>query len=494
MSSDVATDTGPQGLHARLRNDPDRAMTGPRWRRRELDWRHAPDEFSAIHFHEDDVGDVGWDADITLAVPSDLPSGTYAMHLRADDGSEDRIPFFVRSPVGRPAADVAVLFSTMTYLAYANDHCMAWWMAGETTPPSSWDTRLHRPRFEGSPYFSKLDVTMREHPEIGASLYDRMRDGTGTTTVSTRRPLLNFRPDARSWFTGGPRGFPSDLGLVDWLEATGVSYDSLTDHDLHQHGADLLSPYRVLILPSHPEYWSQEMYDALDTFIEGGGRVMHLGGNTHYWVTSLLPERPWVMECRKTYDQDDSGGEPGAQPGPGYGVLPWERVHTTGEVGGMWDYRGRSPRGSVGVTSIAGQWQRKEPGYRRLPDSFDDRAAFIFEGVHETDLIGDFGLVQGGAAGDEIDGVDHGPGTPPNVLVLASSAGLHHEGGKAAPYWHRADMAYMEGPRGGAVFSVGSINWVSSLSWNGYDNNVSRITRNVLARFRDPTPIAPPNG
>ena len=158
----------------------------------------------------------------------------------------------------------------------------------------------------------------------------------------------------------------------------------------------------------------------------------------------------------------------------------------------MWDYRGRTPRNSIGVTSVAGQWQRKEPGYRRLPDSFDERAGFIFRGVHETDLIGDFGLVQNGAAGDETDGVDNGPGTPPHILVLATSAGLHQQGGKAAPYWHRADIAYMEGPQGGAVFSVGSINWVSSLSWNGYDNNVSKVTSNVLERFRDPTPIDPP--
>ena len=33
------------------------------------------------------------------------------------------------------------------------------------------------------------------------------------------------------------------------------------------------------------------------------------------------------------------------------------------------------------------------------------------------------------------------------------------------------------------MFSVGSIAWMSCLSYNGYDNNVSRITENVLSRF-----------
>lgn len=216
---------------------------------------------------------------------------------------------------------------------------------------------------------------------------------------------------------------------------------------------------------------------------------MYLGGNSLYYVTSIVPERPWIMECRKTWDYVDEPGPPRKGGGPSYGVLSWERVHTTGEVGGLFQYRGQSERDTLGVTVCAGAWQRKTPGYKRLPDSFDERARFIFEGTDEDELIGDFGLAQNGAAGDEIDCVDFGPGTPPHILVLATSAGLHTEGGAASPKWVRADIAYMEGPNGGAVFSVGSLNWLSSLSWNNYDNNVSRVTRNVLERFRDPEPL-----
>ena len=49
----------------------------------------------------------------------------------------------------------------------------------------------------------------------------------------------------------------------------------------------------------------------------------------------------------------------------------------------------------------------------------------------------------------------------------------------------RSDMVYFEGPKGGAVFSVGSISWCSCLSHNHGDNNVSRITENVLRRFAE---------
>jgi N,N-dimethylformamidase len=47
----------------------------------------------------------------------------------------------------------------------------------------------------------------------------------------------------------------------------------------------------------------------------------------------------------------------------------------------------------------------------------------------------------------------------------------------------RADIVYFETPNNGAVFSSGAITRRGSLAHNGYDNNVSRITENVLRKF-----------
>ena len=47
----------------------------------------------------------------------------------------------------------------------------------------------------------------------------------------------------------------------------------------------------------------------------------------------------------------------------------------------------------------------------------------------------------------------------------------------------RADMVYAEKPNGGALFSVGSITYCGSLPAKNYDNDVSRLTFNVLNRF-----------
>lgn len=47
----------------------------------------------------------------------------------------------------------------------------------------------------------------------------------------------------------------------------------------------------------------------------------------------------------------------------------------------------------------------------------------------------------------------------------------------------RSDIAYLEYTGGGEVFSVGSISFCGSLSYNKYENAVSRLTENVLTRF-----------
>jgi N,N-dimethylformamidase len=50
-------------------------------------------------------------------------------------------------------------------------------------------------------------------------------------------------------------------------------------------------------------------------------------------------------------------------------------------------------------------------------------------------------------------------------------------------------MVFYETLRGGAVFATSSIAWAGALAHNGYDNNVSTLTRNVIERFLDPAPF-----
>lgn len=42
------------------------------------------------------------------------------------------------------------------------------------------------------------------------------------------------------------------------------------------------------------------------------------------------------------------------------------------------------------------------------------------------------------------------------------------------------------------MFSTGSIAYAGSLAWNGFDNNICRLTTNVLNRFTDDAPFVVP--
>ena len=65
----------------------------------------------------------------------------------------------------------------------------------------------------------------------------------------------------------------------------------------------------------------------------------------------------------------------------------------------------------------------------------------------------------------------------------------HPSNGGTENHTVRGDIVFFTTRNGGGVFSSGSMAWCGSLSHDGYDNNVSRMTRNVLERFRDPAPL-----
>src|SRR3546814_18695476 len=82
-------------------------------------WRHAPEDYAAVHFHSDDLYDCGWETDFAFTVPDGMPSGVYGARLRCA-GHEDVIPFYVRPAFGRPNAKVLFIGSTYTFPASAH--------------------------------------------------------------------------------------------------------------------------------------------------------------------------------------------------------------------------------------------------------------------------------------------------------------------------------------------------------------------------------------
>jgi len=475
IGTDEVRDASANGLHGRLHRGPVRAVTGPGWRGANQRWIDAPEEYDAVHFHDDDLLDAGWETDFEFTVPRDLPSGIYAARIRqgAPEGDE-HIVFFVRpgraNRYRRVEAPLAFLAPTASYLAYGN----------------------YRLRLKPNPIFGPgtptcvNDAFLARHPELGASLYDVHSDWSGVHFSSRHRPITNLRPrQNRIW------GFPADLNIVAWLHHLGVSFEVITDEDLHEEGAGLLGRYRCVLTGSHPEYYSTSMLDAVDAYLEEGGRWMYLGGNGFYWRIAFHPVRPGIIEVRRAED----------------GTRAWieaagEYYHEyNGEYGGLWRRLGRPPNRTVGV-GFAAQGFEGSTFYRRAPGADNPRARFIFEGV-PGEIIGDFGSVGGGASGEEIDRFDVRLGSPAHALVLASAT--EHDAAMLRTKEEflstippmpdrkvRSDLVFFECPNGGAVFSTGSIAWAGALAHESFTNNVARITENVLRRFMDPKPFPLP--
>jgi N,N-dimethylformamidase len=479
IATQAVTDTGPQSCHAQLHNLPTRAVVGVRWSGREMCWRHAPRDYAAIHFHDDDLDDCRWQADFDWTVPDDLPSGAYALHLRGG-GGEDYLPFYVLPKRAGPFARVAFLASPFTYQAYA---CHA---RGNADPA------YHARAAEWGAYPYNPD----QYPMYGRSTYNRHRDNAGIAFSTRRRPVLTMRPGFMTFndpFGSGLRHYPADTHLLAWLEAKRIAFDIITDEDLDDEGPALLAPYRVVLTGSHPEYHTPGTLDALQHYTEHGGRFCYLGGNGFYWRIARDKAMPHVIELRRA-----EGGIRAwaAEPGEYYHQLD-------GQYGGLWRRNRRPPQMLAGV-GFSGQGKFEGTHYRRLPASFDPEFAWMFAGI-EGDIIGDYGLSGGGAAGFELDRADPLLGTPPQAVILARSedppasfvtvpeellSHLATVSGEPPAELMRGEIVYFDTPSGGAVFAVGSITFCGSL-WQpapeggGFTGPVSRLLENVVRRFSE---------
>jgi len=481
MTTRAICDISPYRLDGEIHNAPARAMTGWLWKGQELNWTKRPDLYTAIHFHSSDVYNAGWAVDFTVTIPDDQKSGVYAVRLVPDSEEEAAYycVFVIRPPRDKASGNtVAFLFPTCSYLAYGNHRL------GMDVP----GTEIGMGR---AVELDRHHMFLQDNPGIGYSVYEVHDDDSGVFHSSRLRPLVDLQPKIKSFLGGCGSNiwqFNADTHILGWLDHIGKDYDVITDEDLDAEGLRLLERYNVILTGTHPEYYTANMVSGMQGFTDRGGRLMYLGGNGFYWVVSFNEDMPGIMECRRAED----------------GIRPWEPGYGqyyhgfTGEYGGLWRRNGRPPNHLCGVGMTSQGFDVSEP-YIVSPEAKNPRAAFIFEGI-EGDTIGDFGLAGGGAAGLEVDRVDDVQGTPEHALVLASSTRhtdiylmVPEDLLDPTPDWSgtqcdiiRSDLTFFETPGGGAVFSVGSIAWPGAMAWNTYDNEIAKMTENVLKRFDNP--------
>jgi N,N-dimethylformamidase len=378
------------------------------------------------HFVE---GGVRWDNGFgvhrqIIAAPE--RSGLYYFHARGESGAFFSFPLVVAPK--HPQNPVAILASTNTWNAYnafggRSNYIMAARMIDEPIVNAKSDL----PRYQLSDYGE-----WKSGPEFAPLSFDRpepynhVPEGVECTDPIEGRQACHLAP--------------AEWRLLGWLERQGYPYDLYADHHLHS-GILKLEAYRALILNTHPEYWSEEMYRAVKSWVfERGGKLLYLGGNGLNCKIEFLDDGR-AMRCLNGWPE-------------GYE----SRFHAAVEseanlLGVVFSDAGAMTSAPYEVVA-AEHWVFGGTGLRR-GDLFGTKI------LHER--YGD------GASGHETDKIS--ASSPEHTLLLAR--GLNPDDGGA-------HLVYFETPGGGAVFSAGSITYPTGLLC---DPPTSRMTANVMERF-----------
>jgi hypothetical protein len=359
-------------------------------------------------------------------------SGLYYFHARTDSGRFFAFPWIVAP--SSPQSRVAVLASNITWNAYNNFGGRSNYIHADRLPPTpTVNARIELPRYND--------------PEFG------------TWNAEEYLPLSFDRPEPINHVPEATRlddpiegraachVAPTEWRLLGWLERSGFDYDLYAETQLHAGQLDL-DQYRVLVISTHPEYWSRAMYQSVKTWVnERGGRLMYLGGNGLNCEVSLT----------------DNGATMVAHNGDNR-VLQANLARYESRFG----MRVESEANLLGVVYTETGVMTAAPYRVERADHW----VFSGTGVNNGDLFGQRSLherIPGGASGHETDKIT--PSSPRGTVRLAKGLNPNDGGGEITCY---------ETPSGGAVFSVGSICWPSSLL---VDDVVAGVTANVLRRF-----------
>jgi hypothetical protein len=343
-----------------------------------------------------------------------------------------------------------------------------WPVAATLSVPSNWPSGLYRlregtddvlsfvvrPGAPGSAAKVLLHIPFLTHaaynPAGGKSLYGfnsspSGEEGDRASRVSFDRP-----------FAYGAPGTGLEASLIRWLESEGIAVEYCSSVDLHDN-PNLLASYDCLVLPGHDEYWTKPMRDQAERFVAGGGNMIVLSGNTCYRAVRLEQGSRFVVFYKYA----------GSDPSP-----------NTEEVTVAWAEPpvNRPQNTLLGVGFTEGAFGGPLTAYSvRFPSHW------VFAGVANPTATSTFMHYETDAAAyvDEPEGYPRVTGeedTPLAFTVLAS-ADLRAWGGKPG----RATMGIYS--RNGTVFNAATTDWLEAL---GLDPVVTQVTRNVVARLKQP--------
>lgn len=354
----------------------------------------------------------GWSTSFQLQIPVDQqwPSGLYAAEccpVGADPTSNAWYVVFILRPAARNrGVELAVLSNTNTWNAY-----------------NGWGGKSKYHCYDCGPLPQQLS-------------FERPNPGTCPSEVQTRDV-----PPIRGMTACGAR---AELWVLTWLEDNGYPVHLYSDYDLDR-GIDGISqgvPYKALILNTHPEYWSEQMYNNLEAYLANGGNLVYLGGNAIYEQVGFAPDGKVMNVLQQADPADVANCDCNAR----------DRC--------LWRNLGRPETAILGVGFRQENWHTPKTPY----EVKNSQHPFLQRVVGQQ--IGTHGF-HGPASQWEIDVCDPNPAA--NITLLARGTN-----DPADPYG--ADMVCRQ-LTSNFVFSVGSLGFGSSLV---VDGNLQQILQNVL--------------
>ncbi len=217
----------------------------------------------------------GWPVAFEVPTRADWAPGLYLVHF--DDGLEGlRSPAWFVLGGARPQAPLLVL-STNTWNAYNQ------W-GGSCMYSGATQLSFERPLEHGS-LSREVDpdgfdgriasVVAGDHEHLKLQDYQR-RHGS---------PLWSASSGWHNW----------ERRFVAWAESERIELDFAIDIDLHRR-PDLLEARTLMLTVGHSEYWSAQMRDHEDAFVEEGGKWAIFSGNTCFWQVRVDDQ---TMVCHK---------------------------------------------------------------------------------------------------------------------------------------------------------------------------------------------------
>ncbi|HEY1686222.1 MAG TPA: N,N-dimethylformamidase beta subunit family domain-containing protein [Tepidisphaeraceae bacterium] len=372
-----------------------------------------------------------------LSISAPEKSGLYYFHAETPSGGFLSFPWVVAPK--QPAARIAVLASTNTWNAYNNFGGRSNYINADRLPEKpTVNARLDLGRFNGQ----IRSVWQFANEQYAPLSFDRPEPFNHIPrSVQPTDPIRGRQACHLA---------EAEWRLLAWLEREGFEYDFYSDRQLDEGVLDL-DAYQVLIISTHPEYWSRRQFERVREWVFArGGKLMYLGGNgidceIEYPTETAMRCKNWLPAPPGVAFNDPATGEARDC-----------RMHFT---------TGISPAALLGVVFTEAGAATSAP-YQVLAA---DHWIFSETRLNNGDLFGMHSLHErcpGGASGHETDKIT--AYSPRGLRTLARGTNVNNGG---------AEIVYHETGKGGAVFSVGSITWTASVL---VDQACSQITRNVL--------------